>query len=117
MKNKIKEIIKKINFRIKKNKSNDECVILSEDILKNKKFLNLPSSSKVLYAYMKLSALGKEEFYYAESLSSNYMSKMTFYTARDKLIENGFIEVVETNKFAHIPNKYKFSSKWKEIAN
>ena len=42
------------------------------------------------------------------------MSKMTFYTARDKLIENGFIEVVETNKFAHIPHKYKFSSKWRD---
>ena len=117
MKNKIKEIIKKLNFKNTNNKSSNECVILNEDLLKNKKFLNLPSSAKVLYAYMQLSALGKKEFYYAESSSSKYMSKMTFYSARDKLIENGFIEVVETNKFSHIPNKYKFSSKWKEIAN
>ena len=55
-----------------------------------------------------------EEFEYAESLSSKYMSKMTFYSARDKLIENGFIDIVQTNKFAHIPNKYKFSSKWRD---
>ena len=117
MKNKIKVIIEKLNFKIKNNKSNNECVILNEDLLKNKKFLNLPSSAKVLYAYMKLSALKNTEFYYAEALSNKYMSKMTFYSARNKLIENGFIEIVETNKSAHIPNKYKFSSKWKEIAN
>ena len=117
MKNKIKEIIKKLNFKNTNNKSSNECVILNEDLLKNKKFLNLPSSAKVLYAYMQLSALGKEEFYYAESSSSKFMSKMTFYSSRNKLIESGFIEMVETNKSAHIPNKYRFSSKWKEIAN
>ena len=117
MKNKIKKTIEKINTKFKNNRSNDEFITLNEEIMENKKFLNTPSSAKVLYAYMKLSALGNEEFYYAESLSSKYMSKMTFYSSRDKLIENGFIEVVETNKFSHIPNKYKFSSKWKEIAN
>lgn len=95
-------------------KSNDKHIRLTADMMTNKKFLNLPSSSKVLYMYMKLWALGKEEFEYAESLSSKYMSKMTFYSARDKLIENGFIDVVQTNKFAHIPNKYKFSSKWRD---
>lgn len=117
MKNKIKKIIEKINTKFKNNRSNDEFITLNEDIMESKKFLNLPSSAKVLYAYMKLSALGKEEFYYAESLSSKYMSKMTFYSSRNKLIESGFIEMVETNKSAHIPNKYRFSSKWKEIAN
>ena len=105
MKNKIKKIIEKLNFKIKNNKSNNECVILNEDLLKNKKFLNLPSSAKVLYAYMQLSALGKEEFYYAESSSSKYMSKMTFYSSRNRLIESGFIEIVK-EKQEHMPKHF-----------
>ena len=95
-------------------KAKDKHIRLTADMMTNKNFLKLPNSSKVLYMYMKLWALGKEEFQYAESLSNKYMSKATFYSARDKLIENGFIEIIETNKFAHIPNKYKFSSKWRE---
>lgn len=95
-------------------KIKDKHIRLTADMMTCKKFLKLPSSAKVLYMYMKLWACGKIEFQYAESLSSKYMSNKTFYSARDKLVAEGFIEVIETNKFAHIPNKYKFSSKWRE---
>ena len=42
------------------------------------------------------------------------MSNKTFLKARDELLDKGFIEFVSGNKFAHIPNMYKFSSKWRE---
>lgn len=95
-------------------KSNDKHIRLTADMMTNQKFLDLSNSSKVLYMYMKLWALGNEEFEYAETLSNKYMSKATFYKARDELIDSGFIKIIATNKFAHIPNKYKFSFNWRD---
>ena len=95
-------------------KSNDKHIRLTADMMTNQKFLDLSNSSKVLYMYMKLWALGNEEFEYAETLSNKFMSKVTFYKARDELIDKGFIKLIATNKFAHIKNKYKFSSNWRD---
>lgn len=94
-------------------KQNDKHIRKTQDMMMSESYLSLSHTAKVVYDYMKLWACGNTEFYYAKELSKKYMSPTTFLTAKDELIEKGFIELIETNPFAHIPNKYKFSSKWK----
>lgn len=48
MKNKIKKTIEKINTKFKNNRSNDEFITLNEEIMENKKFLNIPNGKRLL---------------------------------------------------------------------
>jgi hypothetical protein len=94
-------------------KLNDKHLRLTNDMLISQNFMSLSNSAKVVYVYMKLWACGKDEFQYPKSLAEKYMNGKTFLKAKDELIEKGFIDFVSGNKFAHIPNTYKFSCKWK----
>lgn len=42
------------------------------------------------------------------------MSKPTFHNSIKELIENGYIEFVEHNKYTRKSNIYKFSKKWRD---
>lgn len=94
-------------------KQNDKHIRKTENMMLSDNYLKLSNSAKVVYDYMKLWACGDLEFQYAKSLAEKYMNGKTFLKAKDELIEKGFIEYVSGNRFAHIPNTYKFSSKWK----
>ena len=93
-------------------KSKDKHIRLTEDMMLNPNYLKLSSSAKEVYSYMKLWACGEIEFNYAISLALKYTSRNTFIKAKNELLEKGFIELVSGNKFAHIPNRYKFSTNW-----
>lgn len=96
-------------------KSKDKHIRLTASMLLSDNYLKLSNSAKVVYSYMKLWACGENVFQYSQSNSNKYMSNKTYIKARDELIDKGFIEYVATNQFAHIPNSYKFSDKWREI--
>ena len=89
-------------------------VMLPNSLLDSDKFLNLSSSAKILYIYMKKDARGQEEFIFTQKRSLKYVcrSSATFQSAKQELIDNGFIEVVRASKCSRTPNKYKFSPNW-----
>ena len=88
-------------------------VRLTKDMLMNKNYLDLKSSSKILYMYMKLWAKGEIEFDYAKSLGSKILSPATVVSSIRELVEKGFIErVYFSNGGGRTPNRYKFSDKW-----
>lgn len=94
-------------------KTKDIHVRLTKSMLTNKNFIELSSSAKVIYIYMKLWAMGREEVDYSKSLGSNILSPSTVLKAIRELIERGFIErTYFSNGGGHKSNRYKFSSKW-----
>lgn len=94
-------------------KTKDIHVRLTKSMLTNKNFIELNSSAKIIYIYMKLWAMGREEVDYSKSLGSNIFSPLTVQKAIRELIEKGFIErTYFSNGGGHKPNRYKFSSKW-----
>lgn len=95
-------------------KQKDKHIRLTEDMMLHKTYIDLSSSAKELYNYMKLWACGEIEFKYSISLAEKYMSRPTCIKAKKELEEKGFIEVVWSNKYSHLPNVYRFSSKWYE---
>lgn len=99
-------------------KTKDVHVRLTKSMLMNKTFMELSSNAKIIYIYMKLWAIGKEEVDYAVSLGCKLVSQATVIKAIRELIEKGFIErVYFSNGGGHKSNRYKFSSKWINYKN
>ncbi len=73
-----------------------------------------PNAFKV-YCYMRLESAGKRSFTFPHTKYCSYMSKPTFYKARDELIEHGFIDIVQNNKNLRKANIYMFSDRWKTL--
>ena len=95
------------------NKSkNNKCIFLDEKVLTSKEFLALSSSAKVVYFYMKIYAKNENEFEYPISLALNFMSNVTFISARNELVKNGFIEIVHNGSANRTKNIYKFVPNW-----
>lgn len=95
------------------NKTKDRHIRLTKNMMDNKNFKSLKSSSILVYIYMKLWANGQQEVDYSKSLGSTIVSPMTFSSAIKELIEKGFIErVYFSNGGGHKPNRYKFSNSW-----
>lgn len=95
-------------------KKNGYFVRLPNSLLGSDKFLRLSFSAKILYIYMKKEARGQEEFIFTQKRALKYVcrSSATFQSAKQELIDNGFIEVVRASKCSRTPNKYKFSPNW-----
>ena len=47
--------------------------------------------------------------------SKLYGDKRTFWNDIDKLIDNGFMKVIEHGRFTRTPNIYGFSSRWQQF--
>ena len=82
-------------------------------------YKGLSSSARTLYAYMKMSAAGSNEFEYAASLINDVMSKPTFLRSRDELVEKGFIKYTNKNRAKYLREvaKYEFSAAWIDRAD
>lgn len=95
----------------KKNK--DVHVRLTKSMLMSKVFKELSSNAKVIYIYMKLWAMGRDEVDYSISLGCNLVSQSTVIKSIRELIKKGFIERVYFSKGGgHKSNRYRFSSEW-----
>jgi len=93
-------------------KQNDKHIRLTADMMLNEKYLGLSDSAKTVYTYMKLYSCGNTIFEYPGSLALKYTSKSTFLRAKNELIEKGFIDYEENNRFAKIKNKYRLCNGW-----
>ena len=92
-------------------------VRLSKDMLISVAWYNLTAHAKVLYLAVKTKYKGevygdKFTYTYKEALEKLRFNNVTFKNAKDCLIKNGFIEVVENNRHLKKKNVYKFSAEW-----
>lgn len=104
----------------------------------HERFKKLNQSAKLLYIYCQIqrkSKTGKDHLYkFNRQNGTNYDPDKGYFTMPTKtlkefnidvgtcrkrafpeLIENGFIEVVENNRYSHKENIYKLSAKWKTL--
>lgn len=95
----------------KKNKSK-KFVMVYHDQLFDDKFKKMKSSSQLLYIRMLDYSNGQQTTHYPRRMYKDLMSSATFNTCVKELINNGFIELVESGRFNHKENLYKFSTHW-----
>lgn len=78
----------------KREKRNKGYVILDNKVLTSEKWLNMSTSSQIMYIYMKLWAGNRKTFYYSYSLANKILSSRTTFSKAIKELEtNGFINV------------------------
>lgn len=88
---------------------------LGASIMASEAMRSLSSSAFKIYCYMRIESAGKREFRFPHCKYRTFMSKPTFFKARDELVEKGFIEIIKNNRNRRMANVYSFSEKWKEI--
>jgi len=92
----------------------DRHVRLTKHMMTTPVYMSLSSSSKALYAYMKLWAGQNDTVIYSHTMAKDIMTKNTFFAARNELIEKGFIEYVNGHRARHTREaaEYAFSEGW-----
>ena len=116
----------------------DNFATIYEGAITHERFKKLNPSAKNLYFYCLLQRKrkkGKDNLYkFNRQNRTNYSHEQGYFTMPTKVLEefgldvgtcrkrafpelekNGFIEVVERNRFSHKENIYKFSMKWKTL--
>lgn len=104
----------------------------------HERYKKLNQSAKLLYIYCQIrrqSKRGRNNLYkFNKQNGTNYNHEQGYFTmpttalkefdmdvgtcrkrAFPELVENGFIEVVENNRYSHKENIYKLSAKWKTL--
>lgn len=84
-------------------------------IMASEAMRGLSSSAFKIYFYMRIESGGKREFKFPYTKYSSFMSKPTFFKARDELVERGFIDIMQNNRNLRQANIYAFSERWKAI--
>jgi len=74
-------------------------------------FRSLTKNAQLLYIAMGLEAKGKTVFKFPFSAYSKLMSKRGFETAKQQLVDSGFIT---EKRYRTVPNEYSFCADWKE---
>ena len=98
--------------------ADDNHVRITNDMLAHPKFINLSSAAKILYIYMKAWSKGHTTVVYSASMASAYMSKPTYFKARDELVESGFLEWInkpssaKESRESYQPAEFEFSAIW-----
>jgi hypothetical protein len=62
---------------------------------------------------MKDYARGESEFQFPHRIYKNFVCNQTFKTARQELIDKGYLETYTSQKSVLRENKYRFSSGWR----
>ncbi len=88
---------------------------LGASIMASETMRTLSSSAFKVYCYMRIESAGKKSFKFPHTKYRSFMSKPTFYKARNELIEHGFIDIVQNNKNLRKANIYMFSDRWKTL--
>ena len=96
-------------------------------MMQSRAWENLTNNARVVYVYMKLQYYGQKpiqghpphHFYMNQATLQKtyklYTNMKQFRKDRQMLIDNGFIEVVESGRFTRTKNIYKLSDKWQQI--
>lgn len=89
-------------------------VAIYADLLQSEKFQELAPGEQMLYITMSLEAKGQESFEFSRATAEHYgISNAALRRCVPKLVEAGFISVVENNRTRRKPNVYRFEMGWK----
>ena len=101
----------------KKNKIDGSYSVIEHKLAYSEAFKNLNANTKWLYMEFKLRFHGDNRkhiiFTYQEAIK--IMHQDTFTKCRNKLIENGLIDVIKRGGFYNQPNIYGLSDRWKKF--
>jgi hypothetical protein len=83
-----------------------------------KLYWQMKPHSRDVYQIMlrKYNGRNDQELVFPYDAVEGIMSKPTFHSCIKELINNGYLEFVEHNRFTRKSNIYKFSDKWRDIA-
>ncbi|MHB0977716.1 MAG: hypothetical protein ACYC1U_11110 [Candidatus Aquicultorales bacterium] len=86
------------------------------DMLESKAWYDLTASEKELYLHMKQKFNGSNarDISFTHEEGERLMAKRTFRKSVKRLIELGFIDLIENWPYSMRPNIYGFSDRWKE---
>ena len=88
-------------------------VSLYADLLQSKEFQELAPGEQMLYIMMTLEAKRQETFEFSRATAEQYgISNAALRRCVPKLIDAGFISVVENNRTRRKPNIYRFELGW-----
>lgn len=92
----------------------DKHLRLTKDMLMDPAYMELSSSAKVLYQYMKMWACGRDTVTYSASMAKGLIDAKTFRKARDELVEAGFIDYINQYRARDMREtaEYQVSSRW-----
>ena len=100
----------------KKNKIDGNFAIIEHNLANSEAFKSLNANTKWLYMEFKLRFHGDNRkniiFTYQEGIK--IMNNLTFIKCRNKLIENGLIDIIKRGGFYHQPNIYGLSDRWRK---
>lgn len=89
-------------------------VSLYADLLQSEQFQKRAPGEQMVYIMMALEAKGQETFEFSRATAEQYgISNAALRRCVPKLIEAGFISVVEHNRTRRKPNIYRFEMGWK----
>ena len=87
---------------------------LGDSLLDSPTFCQLSNIARLIYFYMIRAAAGKREFTFSHSFYTRRgFAKKTVARVIEELENAGFIQVKERGKVTRSPNKYQFTSDWK----
>ena len=99
------------------NKINGSFTLLEHSLTNSEAFKNLNPNTKWLYVEFKLRFHGDNRkhiiFTYREGIK--IMTNRTFIKCRNKLIENGLIDVIKRGGFYHESTIYGLSDRWRKF--
>jgi len=99
-----------------KNKIDGSYSVIEHNIINSEAFKSLSIHAKWLYFEFKLRYHGDNKykiiFPYREA--KRIMSKDTFTKCKNKLIENGFIDIIKRGGFYHQATIYGLSERWRK---
>ena len=100
----------------KKNKIEGNFAVIELNLANSEAFKSLSINTKWLYMEFKLRFFGDNKhhiiFTYQEAIK--IMNIRTFRKCRNKLIENGFIDIIKRGGFYKQPAIYGLSDRWKQ---
>ena len=100
----------------KKNKFDGSFTGIEHNLINSEAFKNLSVYTKWLYFEFKFRFYGdnKRHIIFAYQEAKKVMSINTFIKCRNKLIENGLIDIVKRGGFYNQPAIYGLSDRWKK---
>ena len=101
-------------FTKKKDGIESRYIRIGNSLMLSNTIMGLNHLAYRIYTYMMLESGGKIEFEFPYSKFKKFSSKGGFQKAINELVEAGLIDIVAKNANLRIPNKYRFSIRWKD---
>jgi len=100
-----------------KNRIDGSYSVIEHNLANSEAFKNLSIHAKWLYMEFKFRFYGdnKKHIIFTHKEGIKILNNRMFIKCRNKLIENGLIDIIERGGFYHKPNIYGLSDRWKKF--